>query len=57
MINKLPTKSKKALRTALNKMLELANDKLERAKAKDKQWDIEHYTNDVEIIKNQLKEL
>ena len=45
------------LRQALDKMLELANAKLEYAKLKGKEWDINHYENDIKIINEQLVSL
>lgn len=45
------------LKQALEKMLLLANNKLELAKAKNKEWDINHYKNDVQIIESQLSNL
>jgi hypothetical protein len=44
----------KALKEALEKLLIMAEDKLSRAINKGKEWDIEHYKNDVEIVKKQL---
>jgi hypothetical protein len=50
-------KGKMTLRQALEKMLLLANNKLELAKTKNKEWDINHYENDVQIIEKQLADL
>jgi ATP-dependent protease HslVU (ClpYQ) peptidase subunit len=47
-------KSRMTLKEALETMLEMAEDKLSRAINKGKEWDIEHYRNDVEIVKKQL---
>lgn len=57
MGKKLSKKHTKNLKSALENLLELAQGKLERAKEKNNQWDIEHYTNDVKIVENQLKDL
>ena len=45
------------LKEALNQMLIIANDKLNHAKDKNRKWDINHYKNDIKIIKEQLKTL
>jgi hypothetical protein len=45
------------LKESLEQMLVLANNKLALAKSKNKEWDIEHYKNDVLIVENQLKEI
>lgn len=50
-------KNKMSLKQALEKMLDIANNNLVRAEEKNKQWDINHYKNDVNIIKKQLAEL
>jgi hypothetical protein len=49
--NKLTKECKKALEN----MLVLANQKLERAKEKNSEWDIKHYENDILTIKKQLE--
>lgn len=46
-----------ALKEALENLLIMAEDKLNRAISKGKEWDIEHYKNDIQIIKQQLIEL
>ena len=49
------SKKEDKLKSALEKMLALANDKLALAKSKGKGWDIKHYENDIRIIEEQLK--
>jgi hypothetical protein len=46
--------NKKDLLVALNKLLVLAKGKLEYAKAKNKEWDINHYTKDVAFIESEI---
>ncbi len=48
-------KKRMTLEQALNRLLELAQAKLDNAIAKNKTWDIEHYKNDIEVIKAQMK--
>lgn len=45
------------LKQALEKMLESANNKLELAKVRNKEWDINHYENDIKIIEKELSEI
>lgn len=48
-------KKKMTIDTALEKLLVLAEAKLENAVKKEKAWDIEHYKKDIEKIKSQMK--
>lgn len=43
------------LKEALEKMLSSAKGKLERAIEKNKEWDINHYKNDISFIESELK--
>lgn len=43
------------LLSALENVLKIAESKLQRAIDKDSQWDIEHYKNDVQYIKNKIE--
>lgn len=43
------------LKQALETMLVLAQNKLTNAIEKNKEWDINHYKNDVKFIKQELK--
>ena len=45
------------LKEAYETMLKTAEARLASAIAKNKEWDINHYTNDIAIIKGHLKEL
>lgn len=47
-------KQKENLLSALNKVLVMAKDKLERAKNKNNEWDINHYTNDIAFIESEI---
>ena len=47
-------KQKENLLSALNKVLVMAKDKLERAKNKNDEWDINHYTNDIAFIESEI---
>jgi hypothetical protein len=48
-------KVNKRLVEALEKLLLIAEAKLQYAIEKNKEWDIQHYTQDIEKIKNELK--
>lgn len=50
-------KSNKELKEALERLLEIAEGKLQYATDKNKEWDIEHYKNDISLIKEQLSEI
>lgn len=43
------------LLSALENVLKIAESKLQRAIDKNSQWDIEHYKNDVQFIKNEIE--
>jgi hypothetical protein len=44
----------KKLKEALENLLKMAEDKLQYAIDKNKEWDVEHYKKDIEFIKNEL---
>ncbi len=54
---KIKTVKTNKLKEALETMLMLANKKLLLAKTKGKEWDINHYNNDILIIEQQLSEI
>ena len=43
------------LLSALENVLKIAEAKLQRSIDKNRQWDIEHYKNDVQYIKNEIE--
>ena len=45
------------LKEALELCLSLAEAKLQRAIDKNKEWDIEHYKNDINFIKSELNNI
>lgn len=44
----------KKLKEALENLLKMAEDKLQYAIDKNKDWDVEHYKKDIEFIKSEL---
>lgn len=44
----------KELKEALENLLKMAEDKLQYAVDKNKEWDIEHYKKNIEFIKSEL---
>lgn len=53
-LNTFAKMENKKLKEALENLLKMAEDKLQYAIDKNKDWDVEHYKKDIEFIKSEL---